>query len=133
MKSIKLERKVRDTIFAHAARELPIEACGYLAGKDGVVTKSYMLTNTDQSPEHFSFDPAEQFQTVKDARDNGLEIIGNWHSHPATPARPSQEDIKLAFDPNILYFIVSMAAAAPDVKAFKIVKGQVEKIEIEFV
>lgn len=133
MGKIKLDKKVRDTIFAHAAKELPIEACGYLVGKDGLVTKSYQLTNIDQSPEHFSFDPAEQFQVVKSARAEGLEIIGNWHSHPETPARPSQEDIRLAYDPNILYFIVSLAADVPDVKAFKIVKGEVEKIEIEFV
>jgi len=96
-----------------------------------VISHWYGLTNIDNSPEHFSFDPKEQFATVKDARSKGLQLLANFHSHPETPARPSQEDIRLAFDPNILYFIISFAAEKPDIKAFKIVNGVVEHIEIQ--
>jgi len=130
MAHIKILQNVANDIIAFAKSELPIEACGYLAGNDGVISKSYNLTNIDKSPEHFSFDPKEQFATVKDARNNGLQIIANFHSHPETPARPSIEDIALAYDPNILYFIISFAAEIPDIKAFSIVKGEVQKIEI---
>jgi proteasome lid subunit RPN8/RPN11 len=67
---------------------------------------------------------------VREVRKDGLEILANYHSHPETPARPSQEDIRLAFDPNISYMIVSLADNLPDVKSFRIKNGEVEKEEI---
>jgi proteasome lid subunit RPN8/RPN11 len=85
------------------------------------------MTNIDHSEEHFSFDPKEQFAAVKYARKNGLKIVGNWHSHPASPSRPSEEDKRLAYDPNILYFILSLAAEQPVLNAFRIVDGEVKE------
>jgi len=130
---ISLKRDVYNQIVAHAKADLPNEACGYLAGLDGIVTLGYQLTNIDHSPEHFSFDPAEQFKTVKDARGKGLQILANYHSHPETPSRPSQEDIRLAFDPNILYFIISLAQQEPVVKAFQIINGTVTIEEVNII
>lgn len=127
---MKIKKDIIEQIIAHAKKELPNEACGYLAGNEGVVTNSYQLTNIDHSPEHFSFDPAEQFQTVKNARGHGIQILANYHSHPLTPARPSIEDIRLAYDPDISYVIISLANGSADVKAFKINNSIVEKEEI---
>lgn len=127
---ISIKQSVIDQIVEHEKTDFPNESCGYLAGNDGVITFSYQLTNTDHSPEHFSFDPSEQFQTVKDARSKGLQIMANYHSHPATPARPSVEDIRLAFDPEISYMIISLAGEQADVKSFKIRNSIVEKEEI---
>ena len=89
------------------------------------------MTNIDQSPEHFSFDPKEQFQVVKDARTNNLTLISVYHSHPETPARLSEEDIKLLNDPNMIYTIVSLMEKTPDVKAYQIRKPDDTTIEIE--
>lgn len=130
---ISIPREILERIVAHARAELPNEACGYLAGTNGAISLSYQLTNVDHSPEHFSFNPAEQFKTVKDARSKGLEILANYHSHPETPARPSQEDIRLAFDPNILYFIISLAQPEPVIKAFQIADGTVTIEEINII
>jgi proteasome lid subunit RPN8/RPN11 len=113
------------TIFEQAYKDLPNETCGLLAGTDNVITKVYPLNNIDQSPEHFSFDPVDQFQVVRAARAEGLSVIANYHSHPASPARPSEEDIRLAYDANILYFIASLEAEMPVLKAFKIQSGKV--------
>ncbi|VAW23448.1 hypothetical protein MNBD_BACTEROID01-2819 [hydrothermal vent metagenome] len=129
---VNIKEQVIERIVAHAEKEAPIEACGYLAGKDGVITKHYELTNVDNSPEHFSFDPEEQFNVLKQARNEGLEIMANYHSHPATPARPSQEDIRLAYDPGISYFIVSLAGN-PKIKSFKIKNGVVTQQKIELI
>ena len=115
----------------HAKKEAPLEACGYLASKDGIIIASYPLANIDKSNEHFSFDPKEQFMAVKDARVKGLEICVVYHSHPASPARPSQEDIKLAYDPNMSYFIVSLAGGNQEVRAFSIKGGVVSEINLE--
>lgn len=127
---IEISQSVIDAIIAQAKAELPNEACGYLAGKDGKVTKNFALTNIDYSPEHFSFDPAEQFKTIKQARQEGLEILGNYHSHPQSPARPSVEDIKLAYDPDFLYFILSLQNNEPVLRAFNITKGEVAPRQI---
>ena len=120
------------SLLEQARRDAPMESCGYLLGTDRqTVTFNYPMRNTDQSAEHFSFDPKEQFAAAKYARQHGLVIVGNWHSHPATPSRPSAEDIRLAFDPNILYFILSLAGEKPVFNACVIADGEVkEKIEL---
>jgi proteasome lid subunit RPN8/RPN11 len=130
---MKIKRDILDKIIAHAQKEAPLEACGYLAGKDGIIVKHYELTNTDKSEEHFSFDPKEQFETLRDARQNGLEMSAVYHSHPATPARPSEEDKRLAYDPNIRYVIISLADGMADVRSFRIVNSAVTPEYIETV
>jgi proteasome lid subunit RPN8/RPN11 len=128
---IRIPREIVDEIVKQAKAELPNEACGLLAGKGIEVQSRFALTNADASPEHFTFIPAQQFQVLRSARAEGLDIIANYHSHPATPARPSQEDIRLAFDPNILYVIVSLADITPVVKAYRIISGVVEQKLVE--
>ncbi len=130
---INISQQIIDQMFDHAKNGLPEEICGYLAGTERTVTRHFPMTNIDHSPEHFSFDPAEQFQVVRTARKEGLVLLANYHSHPATPARPSQEDIRLAYDPEISYVIVSLAAELPDVKSFIIRNGEVEKEEIQII
>ena len=112
-----------EKILAHCREGLPNEACGLIAGtKDGdkkEIKKVYLLTNVDQSNEHFSMDPKEQLQAVKDMRQNGLELLGNFHSHPESPSRPSEEDKRLAYDSKVNYLILSlMDRENPVLKAF---------------
>ncbi len=119
-----------DEIIDYSLAELPNEACGLLAGRleneEKRVEKVYFLRNIDESPEHFSMDPKEQFAAVKDMRVNGWVLLGNFHSHPATPARPSREDIRLAFDPSKSYMILSLAEKQnPVLKSFLIVNKEV--------
>ena len=116
-----------NTMADWAKEHLPEESCGLLAGiKDGdvrVVKKVYYLTNIDHTNEHFSMDPKEQLSAIRDIRQNGYQMIGNFHSHPESPSRPSEEDKRLAFDPNIEYLILSlMDAENPVLKAFGVDK-----------
>ena len=109
-----------------AMSEQPNEACGLIAGwdrEDGTrrIRKVYLLTNMDHTKEHFSIDPLEQLRAIKDMRQNGLKPLGNWHSHPETPARPSEEDIRLANDRKASYLILSLAEKdRPVLNAFHI-------------
>lgn len=130
---IKIPKELHEKIIAHAKRDLPIEACGYIGGVDGVVKEVYEMRNTDQSEEHFSFDPQEQFDVFKKANASGLRLIACYHSHPLTPSRPSKEDIRLAYDPNISYIIVSLADKLAVLKSFKIRDGKVEEEEVEVI
>ena len=71
-----LKKSHYNTILTHCTAGLPNESCGLLAGTEEdeeiTVTKVYLLTNVDASREHFSMDPKEQFEAVKDMRANGL-------------------------------------------------------------
>lgn len=130
---LRISQQIIDSIIENARLGLPEEVCGYLAGISGEVTRQFPMTNIDHHTEHFSFDPAEQFQVMREARKAGLEILANYHSHPETPARPSEEDIRLAYDPNISYVIVSLASELAEIKSFMIMNGEVEKEEIQVV
>jgi len=77
--------------------------------------------------------PKEQFAAVKDMRNNGWELLGNFHSHPATPSRPSEEDIRLAFDPKASYLILSLKDDTPVLKSFNISSGQATQEELSIV
>jgi len=128
---IYIPQQIIDGIIAQARNELPNEACGLLAGTGDAVTEAFPLTNADHSPQHFSFDPKEQFAVLRQARAKGLRIIANYHSHPSSPARPSEEDIRLAYDPDIIYIILSLQdAVQPVIKAFSIREGHAAEIEI---
>ncbi|MBQ1622112.1 MAG: M67 family metallopeptidase [Selenomonas bovis] len=121
-----IELKLADYLemVRHARALAPIEDCGLLGGTvaDGVKTveKVYYLTNTDHSEEHFSLDPKEQFAAVKEMRANGWQLLGNWHSHPASPSRPSEEDKRLAFDSKASYFILSLHGGEPVLNSFHV-------------
>ena len=127
-----IQRSVLRQIIEHAQADAPIEACGYLAQKDEIVTAVFRLKNRDASPEHFSFEPAGQFAAVRQMRAAGVRLRAVYHSHPTTPARPSAEDIRLANDPSLSYVIVSLASPEPDVRSFRIQEGEVaaERLDI---
>ena len=108
---IKLSKSDYEKILHHAESELPNEACGLIGGvKEGSdkIKKVYLLTNIDHSNEHFSLDPKEQLVAIKDMRAEGLVPLGNWHSHPESPSRPSDEDKRLAYDKTASYMILSL-------------------------
>lgn len=123
---IRLTKNQYDEMAAYAREKSPVEACGLLGGTlsdgDKIVEKVYFLTNVDESPEHFSMKPEEQFAAVRDMRANGWKLIGNFHSHPASPSRPSEEDKRLAFDTSLSYLILSLAEEEPVLNSFKIDK-----------
>ena len=115
-------------LLAQARDQAPVEACGILAGHCERVESFHPMTNTDNSADHFLMDPAEQFKVVKALRAAGQRMLAIHHSHPASPARPSAEDIRLALTPDVLYTILSLQdAESPVVKAFAIEDGVVRE------
>lgn len=135
---IKLTRSDYEKILAHAEKELPDEACGLIAGTiegdDKLIKKVYLLTNTDHSNEHFSMDPKEQLAAIKDMRANGLVPLGNWHSHPESPSRPSEEDKRLAYDSKASYMILSMMnREEPVLNSFHISGTDAQKEQLEII
>lgn len=134
---ITIKKSDYEKMLNHALAERPNEACGLIAGidrEDGVrqIDHVYLLKNTDASNEHFTLDPKEQLAAVKDMRANSWKPLGNWHSHPESPSRPSEEDKRLAYDSKASYLILSlMDENAPVLNAFHVENGEVRKEELE--
>jgi len=126
-----LNRECLEEMIQHVKDELPNEGCGILAGKDGEVLKVYKMTNTDKSPSTFFMEPQEQFDAMKDMRRLGMEMIGIYHSHVASPAYPSLKDVNLAFYPDVYYVIISlMDKENPQIRAFRIQEGNISEEKI---
>ncbi|MGM9578188.1 MAG: M67 family metallopeptidase [Evtepia sp.] len=136
---ITVKREDYEAILAHARACLPEEACGLIGGTidpagNKTVEKVYLLENTDHSNEHFTLSPQAQLAAVKDMRANGWMPLGNWHSHPESPSRPSQEDKRLAYDSKASYLILSLQDRdAPVLNSFHIENGEAEKEELVYV
>ncbi|MGQ9638522.1 MAG: Mov34/MPN/PAD-1 family protein [Thermodesulfobacteriota bacterium] len=130
---IKIPRSIYDTIIEHARKEAPLECCGILSGKEGTVWKAFELKNSEQSPIRYSVLPQEQIKVFKEMEKESLDMLAIYHSHPHTPAFPSDTDVKLSFYPEVSSVIISLMEEIPIVKAFRIKKDRIETEEIEVI
>jgi len=139
-------------MFAHARSELPNEACGILAGKNGQVVKflpavnvaacpypddpSHRHTRTCGSPTRYVVDPQDQARFLAGVRKNDWDPdpLGIFHSHTHTPAYPSSTDVSLAVRnyPDAFYLIASLQNDPPLIRAFRVVEGQVAEEDISY-
>lgn len=127
-------RSLIDEIVAHAREDLPNECCGIVAANDGNAVQVFRAVNAEASPVRYGLDPKDQFRIMKEIEDNGWSLGAIYHSHTRSPAYPSQTDVNLAFYPEALYLIVSLAdPAEPEIKAFRIVEGKIEEAELSIV
>ncbi len=118
-------------IFDHCDREYPSEACGILAGRGGRVEKVYTMTNAEPSPSFYLMDPQEQFRVMKEIRQEGMELVGIYHSHTESQAYPSGTDVGLAYYPEAVYLIVTlMDRKKPAARVFTIVDGTIAEVEL---
>ncbi len=116
----------RATIIAHARAQAPWEACGILAGAGGRVRRTFHLRNTSGTPlTNYLADPEQQLRAFQDAELQGLELLAIYHSHPGSPACPSETDIAMAYYPAARHVIVSLAGRHPEVRCFAIDAGRV--------
>lgn len=126
-----LNTSIYNEMIAAANETMPAEACGICAGEDNRIIRFYKMTNADASAEHFSMFPQEQFAVMKRIRQEGLKMLAIWHSHPTTPARMSQEDIRFAYTPDVVYLILSLAIPKqPIMRGFKVCGNKVVQVKI---
>lgn len=123
--------------FAHqiveqARSEHPNEACGLLAGTNGEAKRLFRMSNAERSPVIYRMEPADQLRVFNEIDEAGLDLIGIYHSHTRSPAYPSSTDVSLAYYPEAVYLIVSLAdMERPDLRGFRIVDGKVTEIELQ--
>ncbi len=123
--SIKIPRTVIAEMISHALRDDPEECCGFLLGKDNIVTRSHATANVDaEKIRRYSMDPLEYIQVQQDADAKNEDFVAIYHSHTFTQAYPSETDVKNAVgsgftDP--FYVLISLVEKTrPIVRAFRI-------------
>jgi proteasome lid subunit RPN8/RPN11 len=127
---VRISRAHWDELVAHAREEAPNECCGYLSAKDGVVAAVFRAENPRRSPYGYELDHKSLF-AANELDDEGFEV-GIYHSHPRSPAEPSQTDINLASYPDWLYVIVSLNGEST-VRAWWIRDGAVKEEELDVI
>ena len=132
--TVEITRKVYEEMVDHARTEAPLEACAMLLGQDGVINQYRHMTNTDESEVHFQFDPKEQHEVMKEARDSEREILGVFHSHPSheSEAYPSEEDRSWGW-PEYVYFILNFQPDEVILRAFELTEDEVTELEFEII
>lgn len=119
MRVIRLSEPHIAEIHRHAAEQYPLECCGGLLGKvegeDFTVRSVAPVMNTHHEghERRYSIAPEDMLRLEKQARAQGLKVIGFYHSHPDHPATPSQYDLEHAW-PWYVYVIVSVTSGRPD-------------------
>lgn len=124
-----------DEMFAHALRVLPEECCGLVGWTGNSSTCVYPLRNTASNARvRYEASPSELFSAQKQMRSRGEELLAIYHSHPhdAEPV-PSETDVRLAFYPHAIYFIIGFSTERnPVLRAFNINAEQERWTAIEF-
>ena len=131
---IRVRAEIVQEMLRIARSEPRMECCGLLAGVGGVITRIFPAKNALASPTAYDVAPQDLFQLFRRIREEELEHLGIYHSHPASENVPSPRDIELAAYPNEAYFIISLLPAAPNpVRAFSIRDGHVQELKIQIV
>jgi proteasome lid subunit RPN8/RPN11 len=111
-------RVVVDRVVSHARQAAPAECCGLLVGTVSRIVDAIPTRNIADSPSRFLIDPKDHIDGRREARGRGLDVIGFYHSHPHSPARPSARDRDEFGYPDHLYLIVSLLVDPPELRMF---------------
>ncbi len=119
---ITLSREHVEELFAHAREATPAECCGLVAGSLRRAEAVYRLRNVARDPlVGYEAAPEELFAAQRRMRQRGQELLGIYHSHPrASDPVPSETDVRLAYYPSAVYFIIGLGARLPRLRAFRI-------------
>lgn len=127
-----------DQIVQAAEKAYPDECCGLLAGTeetDGeiVVTRVALSANVSEESlrDRFEVDPKVRFDLMRELEDGPERIVGHYHSHPDHPAQPSEHDLKMAFEPDLMWLIVGVdRGSVKEIRAHRIDKRSAKFCEI---
>ncbi len=140
---LQITEALRQELLEHARKSDPDEVCGILGGRDGAVLRVCPVRNSadevgaergvfrdrdtgaasaGRKPVHYYMDPRDQLRVYNELDELGLDVLGYYHSHTHTEARPSPTDVRLATDLAALYVLVSLTHQ-PNVRAWRIEKA----------
>jgi proteasome lid subunit RPN8/RPN11 len=130
---VKVTQQVIDDILAHAREDAPKECCGLLIGSRDGVERSVRARNREAGHTRYLIDPDDHFAAIHSARADNKRVIGAYHSHPASPAIPSESDIAEASGgADFLYVIVSLVKPEGEIFAYRLKYGSVVPVLLGF-
>jgi proteasome lid subunit RPN8/RPN11 len=124
-----------EEIFAYATQAAPAECCGLIGGTAEKVRSLYPLRNVAANAQvAYEAAPEDLFAAQRQMRERGEQLLAIYHSHPrATEPQPSATDVRLAYYPLAIYFIIGLAGEQPVMRAFKISEADSRWEEVEYV
>jgi proteasome lid subunit RPN8/RPN11 len=130
---LRIPAPIFEAMIDQALAELPNECVGLLAGHaDGLVVERYELVNALADPRRFESEPRSMFEAEKLRRQNGLEFLAIYHSHPAGSPVPSRRDVDCNYSDDVMNLIISLERPEqPEVRAWWLTAGSYRDAEWE--
>ncbi len=127
---IRLNHDAAQEIGTAATTAFPNECCGLLAGNrdsDDAISVTRVVPSRNMATgsirDSFEVDPQVRFDLMRELADDGSDthIVGHYHSHPNHPAVPSARDLTMAYEPDLVWVIVSVGTAGVlDIRAHRV-------------
>ena len=133
--SVELSAEIVQALIDHARAEYPNEMCGVIVGdraaaEGGSPLRWEPTRNRAASPLRYEIHPDDLLRLTIETENAGNEFWAIVHSHTHSPPRPSPTDVGLAFYPDAIYLLVSLADAEPAVATWRIVGGEIHPVEL---
>jgi proteasome lid subunit RPN8/RPN11 len=133
--SVSVPAALVEALVEHARAEQPNEACGLIVGdrpaaEGGTALRFEPTRNRAASPYRYEIHPDDLLRLTIETDDADETFWAIVHSHVRSPAYPSPTDLGLAFYPDALYILVSLADDEPALGAFRIVDGVIHPVEL---
>ncbi len=131
-KEFQLSRKITTQLLHWAQLSPDQEVCGLIGAKNNIASSCYPIDNIAKHPENrFFLDEKQHIHAFSTMRDRNETLFAIYHSHPASPAIPSETDINLAAYPDAIYLIISLnTKGVMEIRGFKIQHKTVENITL---
>lgn len=133
-KTITLTKNQKQILIEHATKSAPNESCALLFGNENsstsIVKDIFLTKNTEESPINFTISNEELLAGYKEAERKGLEVIGIFHSHPHSEARPSLTDKKFMTVNPVVWIIFSNIHS--ELNAF-VLESEITPVKVEIV
>jgi proteasome lid subunit RPN8/RPN11 len=133
--SVELSAELVQALVDHARAEYPNEMCGVIVGDAPAAAGGRPLRwesarNRAASPVRYDIHPDDLYRLTVETDDHDETFWAIVHSHTHSPPHPSGTDIGLAFYPDALFLLVSLAEDEPALAAWRIVEGRTHPVEV---
>ena len=132
---LEIPESILNDMIEHARSDLPNECCGLLAGSMregvGLVSRRFPIRNDEASPREYLSNPKDMFAAFRAMKEDRLELLAIYHSHPASSPVPSLRDVERnTYGESVMHLIVSLAAMEPRIQSWWL--GQSDYREAEW-
>lgn len=117
---LRLPEDLRQQMLSQAIAESPDECCGLLAGRAETVSLVIPLVNALHSPIEYAAEPQGLFDAMRRLREEHLELLAIYHSHPKSEAIPSRRDLREWHYGDTAMIIISLENETPVIRAWRI-------------